>query len=303
MVYLQYFLQKYTIIFYVKCYILHCAPNVKLCYNYYIEDSMKKKRGRRKNKSIILPILMLMLVLSLCMSISYAILSKKLNLTGNITLAKKVSAEEHIASVLGPAANSNNYGFNMVGNVYFFAGKSANNYFKLGTQSTLWRIVSIDSAGIRLIRDYDASITSNWTGSNSSWADSNALATLKTWYNNNLLSYQSMIVQNPSFTIGEVRTNKPAEFTTSYVYNGAPIGMIDTVEFSRSNSGGSWMTGSYTFWTTTSIRLTVNAFRINESGKPFSSSKVSSFALRPVIVIKDLKGMTGSGTSTDPFKF
>lgn len=264
-----------------------------------------KRRRVRKKKKILIPLLILTLVLSILMSVSYAILSKKLNVGGNINLSKKISPSEYIISVLGTPSNGNNLGFRIdsASNEMFFNGSSPQNYFKIGNQSTLWRIISINNNEIRIIREADTSLSSSWTTNNSSWENSNILAALKNYYNQNLLSYNSLIVQNPSFEIGEARTNKAQNYTSSYNYTASPVGTVGAKEVSRSNQGGSWMTASTPFWTSTSIRSTVNAFRFNSDGKFRSSLKTSSFMVRPVIALYHKGSLSGTGTMSDPFKF
>ncbi len=63
------------------------------------------------------------------------------------------------------------------------------------------------------------------------------------------------------------------------------------------------MTASTPFWTSTSIRSTVNAFRFNSDGKFLSSLKIRSFMVRPVIALYHKGSLSGTGTMSNPFKF
>ena len=264
------------------------------------------------------------------------------------------------------------------GYTYYYRGEIDNNYFSFGRY--IWRIIRIDSnSNIRLILNgfiTDTSgnvVTKSFKSTNTAsskdnadtllkmvnninnssvnspvydYIDSTDSTTLRGWYNNNLSSYESYIV-NSKFCFDTTGGHATSSGTnTSVFYYGSyqrigvdaglyspdftcnaedvfedKIGLLSSDEYVF--AGGAFRTSnttmflndfssSYAWWTLSpayydSYLTTVGLFMVNANGSitdwPDGNTIKNAYAIRPVITVNGNLTITGSGTSTDPYKF
>lgn len=263
---------------------------------------MRIRRRKKSKANVIIIVLIISVLVSLLMSGAYAFLSERFIFSGNVILKiNPKSPQETIVEVLGSPSASNASGLRGSPDNLYFANESTN-YFRLTGDPVIWRIVSIDSVGLRIMRDPDSSLTSVWGPNNSTWDNSTVLATLRSWYNTNLSHQAIYIVQNPPFLVGATAANKPENLQGSS-YSSAPIGLINTLEYTNAGANKSWMAGNANHWLSTRVTGRQEAFFVNSNNAQMRTTTIStSMALRPVIVLKAGRKLLGTGTTSDPFR-
>lgn len=263
---------------------------------------MRKKHNKRKSNKNKKLIIIVSSVLLLFMASGYALLTQNLFVKGNASIVPP--GMEYILSIQGE--NMNQYGlfYDSSTEEHYYTGKNnIQNYITFADKN--WRIISFSDEGIKIMLDYSLSTNSNWHSSRSltaTWTKSAILTTLNTWYKNNLSGYSEYIVQNPSWEVGTVSSNKLNIVSRSSKYSSSSIGLITSPEFNRSISGSSWVTGSSNQWTMNKVYLSSKAVYINTSGKLSSASLTTKYRTRPVIILKNDVHILGSGTQNDPFR-
>ena len=85
-----------------------------------------------------------------------------------------------------------------------------------------------------------------------------------------------------------------------------PIGLLTADEYVLAGSGNSYLNTGQTYWTMSPYWCFygyAGVFAVNYSGDPASSNRVyRTYGVRPVINLKSVIAITGSGTTSDPFK-
>ena len=213
---------------------------------------------------------------------------------------------------------------------YFYRGKNPNNYITFNGENAGWRIISLEPDGtIKIMRIYsignqywDSSNSNNWTRP----------ATLNTYLNgtyyNSLNSTAKSQIVSHTWKIGPVTndngcltdnvnsegdirwTGKVGLATVSeYLRSSSNVGMCRTFALNSDNAGtcanSNWMlNSSITWWTLSSgAGNSHNVFYVTSSGNINGrSTDYIVIAVRPVVYLSSSVTLSGSGTSSDPFR-
>ena len=174
---------------------------------------------------------------------------------------------------------------------------------------------------------YDGS-TQHGSGTNSTMMN-----TLNTWYNNNLASYEADYIDtgtgfcsdrnmasgynfNSSGTIYYAPYNRTSsgslqcnELDVLSQDNGKlpnPVGLVTSDEYVLAGSGNSYLDVGINYWTMSPYYYGIGyayVFRVSSSGDLVHYSvHWTAHGVRPVINLKSAIAITGSGTTSDPFK-
>ena len=174
---------------------------------------------------------------------------------------------------------------------------------------------------------YDSS-TQHGYGTNST-----IMNTLNTWYNNNLASYEATYIDTGTGFCSDRNMASGSSFNSSNtIYyapydrrNGGaslqchnddilsknngklpnPIGLLTSDEYVLAGSGNSYLYTGQNYWTMSPYCIgggTALVFYVSSSGVLGSNSVAFPNGVSPVISLKSAIAMTGSGSTSDPFK-
>ena len=223
------------------------------------------------------------------------------------------------------------------GITYYFRGNVQNNYVEFANFT--WRIVKINGDGsIKLVLNNYLDNTANFYGSEEKsiedkldFAQSNINKTLENWYQENIKEYEKDLIshkycidttigkkeENQTYYLGEARlkTDYTQSFNCQGINNSMRIGLLSADEaVFAGTSAHEDNTNFYLYvpdkqvswWTATPDRsdeTNVVYFEVSNSGKLQGESLGSYFrGVRPVINLVKKTIVTGSGSSTDPYK-
>ncbi|HIS86843.1 MAG TPA: AAA family ATPase [Candidatus Caccenecus avistercoris] len=168
--------------------------------------------------------------------------------------------------------------------------------------------------------------------------NSTIMNTLNTWYNNNLASYETDYIDTGTGFCSDRNMASGYNWSSSTVYyaphdrrdgtgtlqcntedilskdNGKlqnPIGLVTMdealltgIKYSTANTGSYLYTGQ-TYWTMSPYRFISSVacvFCVNSSGRLYAYFVNGAYGVRPVINLKSAIAISGSGTTSDPFK-
>lgn len=233
--------------------------------------------------------------------------SNDITITGTQTVVPGESQGiEFIKTVFGDETNYNANGLYVDGDgsLYFAGSETVNNYVQFGSDTSLWRIISIDeTAGtIKIMRNYDTALKGMFDNESSDWATSTILSNLNTWYTDNLSSYSNIIVQSPNWEVSYIEGTDLTTATLGYIYTGSPIGTFNLVEFTKSDNGSSWMEEKYQWAMAEVTGKPTKAIRVNVAKLLSSDINNESTYYRPVVYLNSsVTFVDGIGTEGSPF--
>ena len=217
---------------------------------------------------------------------------------------------------------------------YYYKGEVENNYVSFNNE--LWRIIRINEDGsIRIIKNdslgtnYQFNVDSKLENS-FDYLNSNVKNELETYYNNNLINFESMLIeQNYCNTLNVVKSDnyKIAETNKSYqeytptlkcgedtklkiglitydeaVLSGLAYGTYNNSNYLvKGNNKNTWMMSKAGI---NSYNKDNYVWRISENGA-INEQLVNNFytSIRPVINLKGILNLKGNGTIENPYVF
>lgn len=197
------------------------------------------------------------------------------------------------------------------GENYYFKGTSAGvqNYFvfnkaDIGNANSTWRIIGIDSNGIKIIKNTSIGNRKWHTVSNvKTWSTAAVNTYLNTTYYNSITN-KSNIVLNPIWNIGQSSNGTTLVSNVNYQGTTAtpkPVGLINVLEYNKSGGTTSWLKMTTNQWTITARSNNNQVYRITSTGTSSGATNTTSYAIRPVVYLNINIKFTGTGTSADPF--
>jgi len=185
------------------------------------------------------------------------------------------------------------YKENNTDNFYYY-GKNPNNY--LLYNGLLWRIISADSMGIKIIAD--SSLTSLVWGVNETYDKSN----IYKWLNEDVYikTIQNNIL-NSNWCSSTIDIN---DYKCNSVVS-SKVGLITTEEYLKAGGVDSYLNNNTYFWTlNTSDEL--KAYYIHNEGginnEVSSGTNFYSYGVRPVVYLnKEIPYLNGKGTESEPY--
>ena len=179
-------------------------------------------------------------------------------------------------------------------NTFYYHGKNTNNY--LLYNGLLWRIVSADTTGIKIITD--TSLTSLVWGNNQDYDKSN----IYKWLN------EDTYIKTISDTIIMSNwCNSPIDLNSYQCKDNidAKVGLITTEEYLKAGGVNSYLNNNTYFWTLNESE-DKKAYYIHSEGginnEISSGSNFYSYGVRPVVLLnKDVPYLSGNGTKDEPY--
>ena len=179
-------------------------------------------------------------------------------------------------------------------NEFYYYGKNVNNYILYN--GLLWRIVSSNNSGIKIITDN--SLTSIVWGNNVTYDKSN----IYKWLNEDTFKeYLTDDIQNTKWC------NSATEINDYKCDNeiDAKVGLITTKEYLLSGGINSYLNNNTYFWTLNES-TDLKAYYVHSEGginnEISSGNNYYSYGVRPVIYLnKDITYISGTGALNDPY--
>jgi len=271
---------------------------------------VKKINGSRRRRKLNIKVIFVIIIPIFLLSISlvHALLISNVKLDGRVTAIQTVfDARTAILKKLVTTGN----GLYQEGQNYYFKGTSAGvqNYFvfnkaDIGNANATWRIIGIDSNGIKIIKNTSIGNRQWHTVSNvKTWSTAAVNTYLNTTYYNSITN-KSNIVLNPIWNIGQ--SSNGTTLVSNVNYQGTtgtpkPVGLINVLEYNKSGGTTSWLKMTTNQWTITARSSNNQVYRITSTGTASSTTNTTSYAIRPVVYLNINIKFTGTGTSADPF--
>jgi len=184
----------------------------------------------------------------------------------------------------------------IVGTDNYVKGNVLNNY--VWYSGKMWRVVSYNTNGIKLVTDDNVSIVT-YNVSNNNYHDSN----IYKWLDNEFLKTlrnSDQYLTKSSWNYSNVSSNVSEPITGGNVEEGKYVGLLNNYEYLK---GKDYLNKNKSFW----LISTTNdnkAWYVNHSGDITESEVTEFFGVRPSIVLKP--GVTyvygGNGTEENPYK-
>lgn len=182
---------------------------------------------------------------------------------------------------------------------YYYKGQDVNNY--VWYSGRLWRIISINDLGIRMITaDSQGSVV--WA-INGEYGDSN----IKKWleeeglFLNSLGNYQDYLVPN-DYCIDKFELNN----VTCNNYINSYVGLLSVSEYLRANGRDSYLNNKEYFWLMNTSVGNRAYYVFSEGGinnETSMNETYYSYGIRPVVVLnKDVDYYGGDGTLESPYQ-
>ena len=216
---------------------------------------------------------------------------------------------------------------------YIYKGANPNNYITFNNEQ--WRIISLEKDGTMKIMRVASIGNRAWDTLNSNdWATSDLKTYLNGTYYNGLSSTAKSQIVEHDFAAGagywNNSTNESSDLTDQVNAENEQlvkqkVGLATTTEYLRSNSNTNfcrtiainnqyastckstnWMFNSATWWTmSASTSSSHRAFRVLSNGTlsgSYNNYDVTSLGVRPAVYLSSSVKLSGSGTSSDPYK-
>ena len=261
-----------------------------------------KRRKKISAKSIILIFIVLLGVIS----IEYARWTTKLEIDGEISILKKEESSSGKELIIKQHSETTGDGsLKQDGTNYYFSGASSavENYINFNSES--WRIIGIDSNGIKIQKvESIGEMAWNNVTKMQIWADSTLNTYLNTTYFNTI-SDTSQIVLNPIWDVGT--SDDGLTIPTRVDYQGTessprPVALITVQELTNAGGSSGWLAKGIYHWTITGVtKNNGTVYRYNDSGNAKNSNVTTECAIEPVLYLKDTINLTGDGSINNPY--
>lgn len=266
-----------------------------------------RRKYRRRKKISSFTIILIFISLLFLLSIGYAKFSTQLTLNGSVTGSS--SSDPGTGSGPGVALIISNHSeetgdgtLKTDGTIHYFQGTSdgVNNYFSFNSE--LWRIIGIDSNGIKIQRVESLGAMA-WNDTKSKdWST----ATLNTYLNTTYfssLSDTSNVVLNPVWNVGESTDGKTLASNIDYSGTDSdprPVALVNVNELTNAGGSTGWLTKNAYYWTMTGAQKNQTVYRYNVD-KALNSNPTTECQIEPVLYIKDTVNLSGNGTADLPY--
>ena len=194
----------------------------------------------------------------------------------------------------------------MDGTDYYFKGSSSEVANYINFNSELWRIIGMDSNGIKIQR-LESIGEMNWndTAKMQVWANSTLNTYLNTTYFSSLADV-SNVVLNPIWNVGTSDDGLTISVKVDYQgtsSNPRPVAMITVQELSNAGGNSGWLAKETYHWTITGVtKNNGTVYRYNDSGEAKNSNVATTYCdVEPVLYLKDTINLTGDGSLSNPY--
>ena len=210
---------------------------------------------------------------------------------------------------------------------YIYKGANPNNYITFNNEQAGWRIISIEPDNTIKIIKNDAVTTQNWnTSPSSGWDNATLNAYLNNTYYNNLGIEEKYQICSKNFYVGgttwnsnDLQTQIKEEQSKTWKGN---IGLITVSEYIKANTdivncgtfslvntnanickNTNWIyTNNYTWWTMTpNNSFAYQVYYLDSFGRISNDTVHNSYNVLPVLYLKSIFKVEGTGAQNDPF--
>lgn len=180
---------------------------------------------------------------------------------------------------------------------YYYQGANPNNY--VSYLDKIWRIVSIQNGRIKLILNSNSATDSTYsnllTTLVSNYYDDEDIRSdyiLDTDWHNGLVDYTTNLT---SVDVKDIEASEHTENKKSI------IGALTVSEYYKAGGSSSFLNISGSSWLL-NAKNSSNAYKLDSGNVSAVDISTSNIKIRPVIVLKDSLIISGSGTSSNPYK-
>lgn len=266
---------------------------------------MLKKKYKRKRRKVVSVYFFLSLIIILCtICVGYSIFSTKLQIFGSVELINSSSQGGAVDKIIND--HSNDGTLIQDGSEYYFNGSSEKVENYIIFENDYWRIIGIDSNGIKIQKlDPIGKMAWHTESKMQDWAKSSLNNYLNTTYWNSIQD-KSDVVLNPIWNVGT--SDDGLTISENSYYQGTssdprPIALVNVEEFSKAGGSDGWLLQDQTFWTITgSGKNNGTVYRFNSSGDSGNSNTTTENQIDPVLYLKSSTEFSGGdGSYNNPY--